>query len=49
MVALNPQTGAILAMASYPSYDPNQLATHDTTQLNKIDSALLKQAARARC
>ena len=32
VVALNPSTGAILAMASYPSYDPNQLAVHDTNQ-----------------
>lgn len=40
VVALNPSTGAILAMASYPSYDPNQLATHNTPALNKIDSQL---------
>jgi peptidoglycan glycosyltransferase len=40
VVALNPSTGAILAMASYPSYDPNQLAVHDTSQLNKVDSQL---------
>jgi peptidoglycan glycosyltransferase len=44
VVALNPGTGAILAMASYPSYDPNQLATHDGTQLNKNDEALLRQS-----
>ncbi len=29
VVALNPQTGAILAMVSTPSYDPNAIATHD--------------------
>jgi penicillin-binding protein A len=40
VVALNPATGAILAMASYPSYDPNQLAVHDTPELNKIDHQL---------
>ncbi|MDN5930438.1 MAG: penicillin-binding protein 2 [Pseudonocardia sp.] len=28
VVALNPQTGAILAMASTPSYDPGPLASH---------------------
>jgi len=30
VVALNPQTGAILAMVSKPSYDPNDLAVHST-------------------
>jgi penicillin-binding protein A len=44
VVALDPQTGAILAMASYPSYDPNMLATHDGTKLNAADKALLEQA-----
>lgn len=41
VVALNPQTGAVLAMASYPSFDPNQLATLDGNQLNKNDKRLL--------
>ncbi|MCK0516357.1 penicillin-binding protein 2 [Williamsia sp. DF01-3] len=31
VVALAPNTGAILAMVSTPSYDPNLLASHDTT------------------
>ncbi|MGH3265973.1 MAG: penicillin-binding transpeptidase domain-containing protein [Trebonia sp.] len=43
VVALNPSTGAILAMASYPSYDPNLLATHNTTKLNKVDQQLTTQ------
>ena len=30
VVAINPKTGAILAQVSTPSYDPNQLATHDS-------------------
>ncbi|HRW20273.1 MAG TPA: penicillin-binding protein 2 [Dermatophilaceae bacterium] len=29
VVALNPKTGAILALVSKPEYDPNQLSTHD--------------------
>ena len=30
VVALDPKTGAILAMVSKPSFDPNALATHDS-------------------
>jgi len=30
VVALNPRTGEILAMVSFPTYDPNLLANHDT-------------------
>ncbi|HYG94927.1 MAG TPA: penicillin-binding protein 2 [Nocardioides sp.] len=29
VVAIEPKTGRILAMVSLPTYDPNQLATHD--------------------
>lgn len=29
VVALDPETGAVLAMVSMPSYDPNQLVVHD--------------------
>ena len=29
VVALDPETGAVLAMVSAPSYDPNRLASHD--------------------
>jgi penicillin-binding protein A len=48
VVALDPKTGAILAMASYPSYDPNVLATHDGTQLNKADAAQLRDPGNPR-
>lgn len=34
VVAIEPSTGRILAMVSTPSYDPNQLATHDTNAAN---------------
>jgi penicillin-binding protein A len=40
-VAIDPGTGAILAMASYPSYDPNQLTTHDGAKLDQVDKQLL--------
>jgi peptidoglycan glycosyltransferase len=44
VVALNPSTGAILAMASYPSYDPNQLAVLNGNKLIANDNALQKDA-----
>jgi peptidoglycan glycosyltransferase len=37
LVALDPATGAILAMASYPSYNPNRYATLSGKRLDKID------------
>jgi peptidoglycan glycosyltransferase len=46
VVALNPKTGAILAMASYPSFDPNVLATHDGAKFNKADRQLLADKTR---
>jgi peptidoglycan glycosyltransferase len=45
-VAIDPKTGAILAMASYPSFDPNVLAIHDGTKLNKVDKELLADKAQ---
>jgi penicillin-binding protein A len=46
VVALNPRTGAILAMASDPSYNPNLLTTFDGTQLNKVDKRLLNDPSQ---
>ena len=40
VVALDPATGAILAMASYPSYDPNLLAVQNGSTLNANDQKL---------
>ncbi|WP_149203396.1 peptidoglycan D,D-transpeptidase FtsI family protein [Actinotalea subterranea] len=40
VVALDPTTGAILAMVSKPSYDPNALASHDTAAVNAAWQAL---------
>ena len=41
LVAISPSTGAVLALASYPTFDPNPLATLDGTKLNQVDQALL--------
>ena len=37
LVAIDPKTGAILAMASYPTFNPNRYATLSGRKLNKID------------
>lgn len=39
-VAIDPDTGAILAMVSTPSYDPNALASHDSKSVRKAWSKL---------
>ena len=36
-VAIDPSTGAILALASYPTFNPNKYATLNGTKLNKVD------------
>lgn len=46
VVAISPSTGAILALASYPSFDPNTLATLDGTKLNQADQALLNDKSQ---
>jgi penicillin-binding protein A len=41
VVALNPSTGAILALATSPSYDPSTLSTHNSAQITKSYHKLL--------
>ncbi len=45
VVALDPSTGAILAMVSVPSYDPNPLASHDVAKVSAVDKRLRKDPA----
>jgi peptidoglycan glycosyltransferase len=39
-VAINPRNGAILAMASYPTFDPNAYTTLDSGKLAKVDKRI---------
>jgi peptidoglycan glycosyltransferase len=41
VVALDPRTGAVLAMASSPSYDPTVLSSHDPTAIRAAYDALV--------
>ena len=40
VVALDPRTGAVLALYANPGYDPNQLASHDTKGVRAIKKQL---------
>jgi len=42
VVALDPRDGSVLAMVSFPSYDPNQLAAHDQQALLEGGELLLE-------
>lgn len=46
VVAIDPKTGAILAMVSKPGFDPNPLASHDTTAADTAYQALVKDPAQ---
>jgi peptidoglycan glycosyltransferase len=46
VVALDPGTGAILAMVSSPSFDPNLLAGHDTSAVNEAYRTLNEDPAQ---
>lgn len=46
VVAVDTQTGAILAMVSKPSYDPNALAGHDVAAVRQAWAALLADPSR---
>jgi len=45
-VAIDPSTGAVLALASYPSYDPNVYTTFDTAEQAAADRRLRGDPAR---
>jgi penicillin-binding protein A len=45
VVALDPRTGAILALVSTPSYDPTALAVHDPAAIQRSYNALLHDPA----
>jgi penicillin-binding protein A len=37
-VAIDPRTGAVLALASYPTFNPNKYATFSSARLKRIDN-----------
>jgi len=46
VVALDPRDGSVLAMVSEPSYDPNQLASHNGTVESTAYNGLLKDTGQ---
>lgn len=46
VVAIDPKTGAILAMVSKPAYDPNRFASHNTKDVIAAYDALLADSTR---
>ena len=49
VVAINPSTGAILAMASSPSFNPNAFATLDTANAGQGQRSATTQPKTTRC
>ena len=48
VVALDPRTGEILALVSFPTYDPNLLANHDTAIAAEVQRLLDADADKPR-
>jgi peptidoglycan glycosyltransferase len=46
VVALDPRTGAILAMVSAPTFEPNALASHELAEVQKAWTAFQADAAK---
>ena len=46
VVAIEPKTGKVLAMVSTPSYDPNQLASHDLDKVSTTWKKLLEDPTK---
>ncbi len=46
VVALDPKTGAVLAMVTSPSYDPNAIASHDIEAADKAYDRLAGQSTK---
>jgi penicillin-binding protein A len=42
VVALDPRTGAVLAMTTFPRYDPNDLSSHDPERIRRNWDRLIK-------
>jgi peptidoglycan glycosyltransferase len=46
VVALDPKTGAVLAMVTSPTYDPNDIATHDIEEAGEAYDRLASNSGR---
>jgi peptidoglycan glycosyltransferase len=46
VIALDPKTGDVLAMVSFPTFDPGSLSSHSTPAINKTWGALQADASK---